>query len=60
MPKHSPSQFKKIIQILNEYEFKCKKTKQGFYISKDNGPLILIHSGTKCKHDIRRNIQKKY
>jgi len=61
MPKHTPAQFTKIVKIIKKYDFYISKvTNKGMFIAKDNGPLVLIHNGTKCKHDIRREIKKLY
>ena len=61
MPKHTPAQFTKIVKIIKKYNFSISRvTSKGMFIAIDNGPLVLIHNGTKCKHDIRREIKKLY
>ena len=64
MAKHYNRKFvNEIIGTLKKNGFECtpgKKDKNKFKISKENGPLTIIHSGESCYHELRRFLKSTY
>jgi len=64
MAKHYNRKFvNEIIGTLKKNGFECtpmKKDKNKFKISKENGPLTIIHSGESCYHPLRRFLKSTY
>ena len=61
--KHYNKKYNNIFKILEKDGFTCEplgKNRNKFWIYKEDGEKLLVHSGEKSYHPLRRFLKKTY
>ena len=61
--KHYNKKYNSVFKILEKDGFICEplgKNRNKFWIYKENGEKLLVHSGEKSYHPLRRFLKKTY